>query len=105
MILSDGVSITMNKKLWVIPPKHNGQFVAHMEDILDVYQRSYDPQVPLVCMDGKPVQLIKETRAPIAAQHGKPERIDYDSARQPRIGPRRSSICGRGSILKLNASV
>jgi len=33
-----------------------------MEDILDLYERAYDPACPLVCMDEQPVQLIGETR-------------------------------------------
>lgn len=67
--------------MWVIPPERNGEFVAHMEDVLDVYHRPYDPKVPLVCMDEQPVQLIKEIRKPIPAQEGKPEREDYEYER------------------------
>lgn len=39
------------KKQWVIPPEANGEFVWHMEDVLDVYTRPYDPRRPQVCMD------------------------------------------------------
>jgi hypothetical protein len=67
--------------MWVIPPAHSGEFVAHMEDVLDVYQRPYDPQVPLVCMDEQPVQLIKETRQPLPAAPGQPEKVDYEYER------------------------
>ena len=63
--------------MWVIPPEQSGEFVAHMEDVLDVYQRPYDPQSPMVCMDEQPVQLIKEVRPPLPAAQGKPERYDY----------------------------
>ena len=63
--------------MWVIPPAQSGEFVAHMEDSLEVYHTPYDPQVPMVCMDEQPVQLIKETRKPLPAQAGKPERYDY----------------------------
>src|SRR5262247_327812 len=52
-----------------------------MEDILDLYQRPYDPRHPLVNMDEKPVQLIKETRQPLPAQPGKPLRYDYEYER------------------------
>jgi hypothetical protein len=51
--------------------------VAHMEDILELYQTPYDPQVPMVCMDEPPVPLIKETRTPLPARPGRPERDDY----------------------------
>jgi len=35
----------------VIPPEHNGSFVANMEMVLDVYKRPFDPRYPVVCMD------------------------------------------------------
>jgi hypothetical protein len=65
----------------VIPPEHNADFVAPMEDVLDLYQRPYDPRYPLVNMDEKPVQLIQETRTPLPAQPGKPLRYDYEYER------------------------
>jgi hypothetical protein len=52
---------------WVIPPEADGEFVANMEDVLDVYSRQYDARFPVLCMDEQPVQLLKETRTPIAA--------------------------------------
>lgn len=65
----------------MIPPKHNAEFVANMEDILEIYKRPYNPAVPVVCMDEQPTQLIKETRMKIPAQPGKPERVDYEYER------------------------
>jgi DDE superfamily endonuclease len=67
--------------MWVIPPAQSGEFVAHMEDVLEVYHQPYDPQVPLVCMDEQPVQLIKEIRQPLPAAEGKPARYDYEYER------------------------
>src|SRR5437867_4637804 len=67
--------------MWVIPPEQSGEFVAHMEDSLEVYQPPYNPQVPLVCMDEQPVQLIKEVRKPLPAEEGQPERYDYEYER------------------------
>jgi hypothetical protein len=67
--------------MWVIPPEQSGEFVAHMEDVLDVYQRPYDPRSPMVCMDEQPVQLIKEVRPPLPAAEGKPARYDYEYER------------------------
>lgn len=66
---------------WVIPPEADAEFVAAMEDVLDVYERPYDPQCPVLCMDEQPVQLFKETRTPIpaTAQHAK--RVDYEYER------------------------
>ena len=68
-------------KRWVIPPEHSGEFVAHLADILAIYHTPYDPQVPMVCRDEQPVQLIKETRQPLPAEEGKPERYDYEYER------------------------
>ena len=52
---------------WVIPPEQDAEFVACMEDVLETYAAAYDPTHPVLCMDEQPVQLLKETRVPIAA--------------------------------------
>jgi len=65
----------------VIPPEHDGEYVARMEDVLEVYQREYDGTAPVVCMDEKSVQLLKETRPSIRAGAGRPARIDYEYER------------------------
>jgi hypothetical protein len=67
--------------MWVIPPQQRGTFVAHREDILELYHTPDDPQVPMVCMDEQPVQLIQETRTPLPAEPGHPERYDYEDER------------------------
>ncbi len=69
------------KEQWVIPPEQNAEFVAAMEDVLEVYQRPHDPQRPLVCLDEQSKQLIKETRRPVAAAPGRVERRDYEYER------------------------
>ena len=51
--------------MWCIPPKQNAEFVAHMEDVLEVYSRPYNEKRPVVCMDEKPFQLLDETFTPI----------------------------------------
>ncbi len=51
--------------MWCIPPKQNADFVAHMEDVLEVYSRPFDKNRPVVCMDEKPFQLLDEMFAPI----------------------------------------
>jgi len=66
---------------WVIPPEADGEFVANMEDVLDVYSRPYDARFPVLCMDEQPVQLLKETRLPIAATPEHPKRVDYEYER------------------------
>jgi hypothetical protein len=45
-----------------------------MEDVLDVYERPYDPLNPVICIDETNKQLIKETRIPCAP--GQPEKVD-----------------------------
>lgn len=50
---------------WCIPPKENAEFVANMEDILDIYEMPYNPEIPVVCMDEKPYQCLGETRTPL----------------------------------------
>lgn len=52
-----------------------------MEHILELYHLLYDSQIPLVCMDEQPVQLIKETRKPLATEPGKSARVDYEYER------------------------
>ena len=66
---------------WVIPPQADAEFVAPMEQVLDVYQEPYDPDCPVVCMDEQPVQLVKETCQPIAATKERPQRVDYEYER------------------------
>lgn len=69
------------RECWCIPPEQDADFVAHMEDILDIYQLPYNPQRPVVCMDEQPKQLIKETRLPLGPVSGRAERYDYEYER------------------------
>jgi transposase len=66
----------------VIPPEKNAEFVCAMEDVLEVYQRPHDPKRPVICIDETCKQLVSETRTPIPAEPGQPERIDYEYERQ-----------------------
>jgi DDE superfamily endonuclease len=66
---------------WVIPPEENCEFVACMENVLETYAQPYDERFPVVCMDEQPVQLLKETRKPIAATKNHARRIDYEYER------------------------
>ncbi|MFM7835234.1 MAG: IS630 family transposase, partial [Planctomycetaceae bacterium] len=66
---------------WVIPPEQDAEFVACMEEVLDTYAQAYDPKLPVVCMDEQPVQLINETRTPIAATKKHAKRVDYEYER------------------------
>lgn len=70
-----------NLEYWVIPPDADAEFAAHMEDVLAIYSRLYDANVPVVCMDEQPVQLVQDIRVPIAATAKHPKRIDYEYKR------------------------
>ena len=52
-----------------------------MEDVLDVYQRTYADDEVLVCMDETSKQHIKETRAPLPTRPGEPEKYDFEYER------------------------
>jgi DDE superfamily endonuclease len=65
----------------VIPPDHDGEYVARMEDVIEVCRRPHDATAPVVCMDEMPVQLTKEARRPIPAGPGYPRRMDYEYER------------------------
>jgi len=69
------------RKQWVIPPQANAEFVCAMEDVLEVYTRPYDPTRPVVCLDELSKQLVAETRTPMPAEPGQPERVDYEYER------------------------
>lgn len=66
---------------WVIPPQADAEFVANMENVLETYEKPYDPAHPVVCMDEQPVQLVKETRQPIPATKHHARRVDYEYER------------------------
>jgi len=69
------------KEQWCIP-EANAEFVWHMEDVLDVYQRPADPAHPVVCLDETSRQLLAEVRAPLPAEPGRPARRDPEYARE-----------------------
>ncbi len=52
-----------------------------MEDVLEVYQRSYDPKYPQVCLDESSKQQVLEVRPPISAKPGQVERYDTEYER------------------------
>lgn len=66
----------------MIPPEQNGNFVACMEMVLDVYKRPYNPRFPVVCMDESPKQLIGETKIPVTTAPGRIAKYDYEYKRQ-----------------------
>ena len=67
-------------KSWVIQPEKSAEFMAHMEQVLDVYKRPYNDDFPVVCMDESPKQLI-ETVQEEKMGPGKEKRVDYEYIR------------------------
>jgi DDE superfamily endonuclease len=63
--------------MWCIPEKPSAEFVYHLEDVLEVYHRPYDPKRPVVCVDETIKQLIGETRPPLPAKPGSVQRVDH----------------------------
>ena len=63
--------------MWCMAGKPSAEFVYHMEDVLEVSHRPYDPKRPMVCVDETFKQLIGETRAPLPMRPGTMARYDY----------------------------
>ena len=86
----------------MIPPKHKGEFVAAMENVIETYELPHDPEVPVVAMDEQPQQLYQEVRQPIPATNNHARRPDYEYERagvanifmftEPLGGWRRASV-------------
>jgi hypothetical protein len=93
----------------VIPPEQNAEFVWRMEEVLEGYHRPYDANFPVVCLDEATKQLVKETTAPLPAQPGQPQRVDYEYERngtanlfmlcEPMVGWRRVQVTKRRTAI------
>ena len=68
------------KDMWCIP-QVDANYVARMEDVLDLYAETPDARRPVVCFDESPVQLVGEVRQPIPAKPGQLERYDCEYKR------------------------
>tara|TARA_Y100000294_G_C8520945_1_gene322856 strand:- start:46 stop:708 length:663 start_codon:yes stop_codon:yes gene_type:complete len=60
----------------------SAEFVATMEDVLDLYAEPYDPRRPVVCFDETSTQLLSEPRPALPAKPGRPRRQDYEYRRE-----------------------
>jgi hypothetical protein len=69
------------KEQWCIPPAKNAEFVCAMEDVLEVFQRPYDPNRPQVCFDECSKQQTKETCLPLPPKPGEVAKYDYEYER------------------------
>lgn len=73
-----------------------------MEDILDIYEMPYDVNLPVVCMDEKPYQLLDDARKPLPMKPGDTAKIDSEYVRngtcsifvfvEPLVGYRHVSV-------------
>lgn len=96
------------KEQWCIP-EVSAEFVAALEDVLDLYAEPYDPKRPKVNFDETNKQLIKETRTPLSARPGEPVRYDYEYERagtrnlflftEPQAGFRHVSVTGQRTMI------
>ena len=66
---------------WVIPPEADGEFVARMKDLLDLYAEPFLQARPVVCMDEASKQLVGEMRPSLPADRGHAKRVDYEYRR------------------------
>jgi hypothetical protein len=60
----------------------NQEYIAKMEDVLETYERPYDPKQPVVCLDEKPVTLHAEVRPFSPAAPGREARRDNEYERR-----------------------
>lgn len=64
------------KRQWCLP-KIDSNFVWQMEKVLEIYDRKYDPEFPVVCFDERPCQLIEDIVTPTKTEPGREKREDY----------------------------
>ena len=68
------------KKTWCIPELTDA-FRRRMEDVLDQYEKPYDPAEPVICLDEKPYQLLDHTRPAQRPRPGQPAKQDHEYRR------------------------
>jgi len=66
--------------MWCIG-KLTENYRQRMYDLLDLYARPFRPGEPVVCVDEKSKQLLRDTRPPVPGQPGAPAKFDYEYAR------------------------
>ena len=78
--LADADLKPWRRKMWCIP-EVDADYVARMEDVLDLYAEALDPRRPVICFDESPIQLIGEARRSIPPEPGQIERYDCEYRR------------------------
>jgi len=69
------------QKSWCVPDL-NKEFIERMEDVLDIYEKSYDKKNPVVCLDEKPIQLLDDVRPPSGIAPGEEKKVDFEYERK-----------------------
>lgn len=89
------------RKMWCIP-KVDAEFVARMEDVLDLHAKCPNRKRPVICFDETPTQLIGEARVPIPAQPGQiPSSVAYCSAVSPLSFQRSTRFCHSSRLVRI----
>jgi transposase len=78
--LTDNELKPWQHKMWCVPSV-DAEYVARMEDVLDLYAEQPPPDQPVICFDESPTQLIGEVRKPWSASPGTPAYVDYEYTR------------------------
>jgi transposase len=81
-VLRKNILKPWQKKQWCVGPTEDGNYVYHMEDVLEVYVRPYNPLRPLVGVDEGSMQMVSDKREPLEMEPGKVKRIDYEYERE-----------------------
>jgi len=90
--------------MWCIP-KLTDEYIELMEDILDLYEKPYNPQEPVICCDEKSIQLLEDTREGTPTTETSARKVDYEYKRngtrnifvsvEPKRGKRRTKVTKR----------
>jgi hypothetical protein len=63
-------------------PNSNEEYISKMEDVLETYEKPYDPAEPVVCLDEKLVTLHADVRPTSPAKPGREARRDNEYERR-----------------------
>jgi hypothetical protein len=66
--------------MWCIG-KLTEEYRRRMYDVLDVYAQPYREREPVICIDEKSKQLIRDSRASLPIKAGAPAKLDYEYVR------------------------
>ena len=77
------------EKMWCVA-KLDKEYIQRMEDVLALYEKPYDPNYPVVCLDEKPVQLLSEPYKTIPGKPGRVSRRDHEYKREGVV----NAFCG-----------